>query len=54
MKLSFVQKMELAETGFTQVWVAPMVLDTDEVTWGEWKTVTRHRRKIVFVEEVTK
>jgi len=47
MKLSFVQKMELRETGSTQVWVPPKVLPDDEVTWGHWIKVTKYRGKIV-------
>jgi hypothetical protein len=50
MKLSFAQKLELAETGTTQVWVPPHRLPDDEVTWGHWKTVARHRGKLMEVE----
>lgn len=50
MKLSFVQRMELAAEGFTKVWKPPHVVPgTDEVTWGEWVTVARVGRKIVEV-----
>lgn len=53
MKLSFVQRMELAETGMTQVWEPPHVIEeTSEVTWGRWYKVARVGRKLVEVIDV--
>jgi hypothetical protein len=47
MKLSFLQRMELTETGFTQQWVGPEKLPDDEITFGEWVWITKQRGKIV-------
>lgn len=51
-KLSFVQRMELHDTGVTKVYIPPHRLPDDEVTWGEWVTVTRVGRQIIPVTDL--
>lgn len=46
-KLSFVQRMELHDTGVTEVYLPPRRLPDDEVTWGGWIKVTRVGRQLV-------
>lgn len=51
-KLSFVQRMELQDTGVTEIYLPPRRLPDDEVTWGEWIKVTRVRRQLVPLSNV--
>lgn len=52
MKLSWMNKMELRDKGYTKVWVPPRVIpETDEVTWGHWATVIKHKGQLIEVQE---
>jgi hypothetical protein len=48
-KLSFVQRMELEETGRTKIWEPPKRLPDDEITFGRWRTVVRRGRSYMVL-----
>lgn len=51
-RLTWRNKMELADKGYTEVWFYPhRNPDTDEVSFGQWAIVIRHKGKLVVIDE---
>lgn len=50
-KLSFVQRMELHDTGYTQIYMAPRRLSDDSITFGKWIKVFRKGHEVFPVTQ---